>query len=101
MKETYNRSRFCRTVSIVALMMALLLMAGCCTTFPIPAGSARAVDAGTIDQNGNPAPPDAQCESGEKCSDPGKGCGLFSYRDVCTNVWNSETHQCSCECKAE
>jgi len=25
-------------------------------------------------------------------ADPGKGCGLFSYKQVCTNVWNSETN---------
>ena len=86
---------------VLAVLFVSIVITGCCTSFPIPGTSGRPAEPGTIDQHGNPAPTDAICASGEKCADPGKGCGLFPYKDVCTNVWNSETNECSCECEYE
>jgi len=90
-----------RLFMVLAILLVSIVITGCCTSFPIPGTGGRTVEPGTIDQHGNPAPDDAICESGKKCVDSGKGCGLFPYKNVCTNVWNSETSECSCKCKSE
>ena len=90
-----------RLSMVLAVLLVSFVITGCCTAFPIPGTGGRPVEPATIDQLGNPAPADAICASGKKCVDSGKGCGMFSYRNVCTNVWNSETNKCSCECKSD
>lgn len=88
-----------RLFGVLAVILVSFVITSCCPTFLIPGTGGRPVEPGTIDQQGNPAPAGAICASGNKCADPGKGCGLFSYKQVCTNVWNSETNICSCKCK--
>jgi hypothetical protein len=85
---------------VLAVLLVLFLITGCCTTSPIPGAGGRPVDPGTVDEHGNPAPANAICEGGKKCVNPGKGCGLFPYKNECTNVWNSVTNKCSCQCKS-
>jgi hypothetical protein len=84
---------------VLAGLLVSFVIAGCCTTRSVTDG--RPVEPGTVDQYGNRAPAGAICASGETCVDPGKGCGLFPYKNVCTNVWNSETNECSCKCQSE
>ncbi len=88
-----------RVFMVLAVLLVSFVITGCCTTRPVSGG--HPVEPGTIDQYGNPAPVGAICASGEICVDPGKGCGLFPYKNVCTNVWNSETNECSCKCRSE
>jgi hypothetical protein len=88
-----------RLFVVLTFILASFVVTNCCTTFLIPGTGGRPVETGTIDQYGNPTPAGAICASGNKCADPGKSCGLFSYKQVCTNVWNSETQECSCKCK--
>ena len=100
MKKLINMEKARRRLFVVlGFILVSFVITGCCTTFPIPGTGGRPVEPGTIDQQGNPAPAGAICASGKKCVDPGKGCGLFSYKQACTNVWNSETKECSCKCK--
>ena len=54
---------------------------------------------GAKDENGNPAPTGAVCTSGNKCSNPGDSCGLFPYKQQCTDKWNSVTGECKCVCE--
>jgi len=100
MKKVHKQSSTHRQLSIalVALLLITMVTTGCvCASIPI-AGEISPVSSGTIDEQGNPAPEDAECFSGEKCEDPGKGCGLFRYKDQCTDTWNSETGECECVC---
>lgn len=98
MKKVNKLSNICRQLSItLAILLITIAFTGCCFKYPI-AGRSSTVAVGAIDENGNPAPKDALCTSGNKCADPGKGCGLFSYKNQCTDTWNSVTGECKCVC---
>ena len=95
------KSSSSRFLMVLAALLVTIGITSCCTSSPISGTGSAPVEPGTIDQHGNPAPSDAICVSGKKCVNTGKGCGLFPYKNVCTNVWNSETNECSCECQSE
>lgn len=88
---------FCQLSIILGILLITITVTGCCSKYPI-AGHSSTVGVGAIDENGNPAPKDAICKSGNKCANPGKGCGLFPYRDECIDTWNSITGECKCVC---
>lgn len=99
MKNVNKLNNIWRQLSItLGIMLIILTVTGCsCKTYPI-AGQSSSVAVGTIDENGNPAPGDALCTSGNKCADSGNGCGLFPYRNRCSDTWNSMTGECKCVC---
>lgn len=82
----------------LAVYLVSFVITGCTCATSIVTGGCPVVP-GTIDQYGFPAPTGAICASGEKCVNSGKGCGFFAYQNECTNVWNSETNECSCKCQ--
>ena len=98
MKEVNKLRNICRVLSIILpILLLTIAVTGCCPTDPVP-DRGSPVGEGAIDENGDPAPEGAVCASGNTCADPGKGCGLFPYRDLCTNTWNSVTRECECVC---
>ena len=85
------------SMALVGLLITVLA-SGCCTAIPVPSGG-KLVPSGAIDENGNPVPAGTECTSGKTCGNPGKGCGLFPYKNECTTTWNSVTRECKCECR--
>ena len=103
MKKVHKLSGIHRQLSIaLALLLITMVITGCvCASIPI-AGESSPVSFGTIDEQGNPAPGGAECTSGVKCENPGKGCSfIFAYKYHCTDTWNSETGECDCVCKSD